>query len=253
MPQLSKNWAERAIQPVESVDGRAARQLEMLAKDRAAAHGLRMQLVGKVVSSIVVLALLSAGAVAAADYFGAYKVGIFPQRMPPAQGANDAAPDASQAGTDQPAFTKLILAPSQPQEPATAVAPLEPEPAPTVAANDPRAEAHRAHLQAGLGIMGRELAETDGAIAGCKAALYVRPWSPRGGRPAPWTDCEHLVELEAYAANRNMAAREAWDWKVAHDAWVAIVGNDRRRMAELNSKRASLTGRMQVARAQMIQ
>lgn len=223
-------------------------------EDRRArdARGRALRLVFLTIPLLLVgVALLGASVAAGLNYYGVIDLTAYAPQLPRKAPEVVAAPALNAAPA--PDMSALILAPYNPATPipAPVTATAEPVAAPEAAqpAGQPISTAHAQHLRDGIAMMDRELAEADSTIAFLKSTQYVRPWPTDGGRPAPWTDAEHLVELEAYARHSRMNDAQAWDYRRAHDAWVANVGNDRKRLAETTAKRASIAARQDKAKA----
>jgi hypothetical protein len=206
--------------------------------------------------AIVTVALIGTGAAAALHYHGVVDLTAYAPWLPrraPAEIAASPVLEAAPGATSD--LSALILAPGgdvRPTQP-----PSPPERAeifiPTRAPGEPVSSAHADHLRQGIALLGREMVEVDGGITGYQGALYVRPWPSDGGRPAPWTDAEHLAELEAYWRHSRLNDGQVWEYRRAHDAWVANVENDRKRLRDLTEKKRSLTARQANAKAELSQ
>ncbi len=201
---------------------------------------------------LFLVALLGSGTAVTLHYYGFIDLTAYVPQLPRKVDrapliAGAPASDADGAG---------LLGSEQGQRPADVSATLDVVPVanegPTAPAGQPIPAAHADHLLQGLAIMGRELAETDATITFLKSTLSTRPGSPTW--PAPWTDLEHLLAIEYFAQTHpNMPPGQVWDCKNAHNAWVANVGNDRKRLADLTAKHNSLTARQDKAKAELAQ
>ena len=222
-------------------------------KEQAAREGrsrtLRLLFL-KLPIALFLVAILCAGTGAALHYYGYVDLSSYVPQLPR---KSDRAPiivgapasDADAAG---------LLGSDQGQRPADA--PVAPDvvpvayQGPATPQGQPISAAHADHLRQGIAMMGRELAETDATIAFLKSTLSTRPGTPTW--PAPWTDLEHLLAIEYFAQmHPNMPPAQAWDCKNAHNAWVANVGNDRKRLADLTAKHNSMAARQDKAKAEL--